>query len=305
MAESQLPFAFDAAAGTTRGDDALGRDADARAYAVDPAVHVALEASAGTGKTKVLVDRYLNLLRAGVEPRRVLAITFTRKAAAEMRARIVADLARMGEQGQIPADTWKDLRGRLSEIAISTIDAFCLSLLGEFPLEADVDPGFSVADETETPRLVDEALDRTLRIGRAQSAHDADIALLFARLGEPRLRQALTRLLDRRLVAISALDRFLRRHPRDLSGERAAGRAVAGLAAIFAGPDGRLPRFRATGPASARFALLHERLQHALAAGPAVDPGLVADLAARLREHFLTQSGAPRKRPADLKASFA
>jgi ATP-dependent helicase/nuclease subunit A len=305
MAESQLPFAFDAAAGTTPGDDALGRDADARAYAVDPAVHVALEASAGTGKTKVLVDRYLNLLRAGVEPRRVLAITFTRKAAAEMRARIVADLARMGEQGQIPADTWKDLRGRLSEIAISTIDAFCLSLLGEFPLEADVDPGFSVADETETPRLVDEALDRTLRIGRAQSAHDADIALLFARLGEPRLRQALTRLLDRRLVAISALDRFLRRHPRDLSGERAAGRAVAGLASIFAGPDGRLPRFRATGPASARFALLHERLQHALAAGPAVDPGLVADLAARLREHFLTQSGAPRKRPADLKASFA
>ena len=221
---------------------------------MNPAVHVALEASAGTGKTKVLVDRYLNLLAAGVEPRRVLAITFTRKAAAEMRARIVADLTRMGEIGQIPADTWKTLRGRLSEIAISTIDAFCLSLIGEFPLEADVDPGFSVADETETPRLVDEALDRTLRIGRAQSAHDADIALLFARLGEVRLRQALTRLLDRRLVAVSALDRFLVRSPRDLTGERAAARAVARLTALFAGPDGRLGRFRATGPDTARFA---------------------------------------------------
>jgi ATP-dependent helicase/nuclease subunit A len=303
LVDGQLPFAFDDEPATPPAGDALSRDADARAYAVNPAVHVALEASAGTGKTKVLVDRYLNLLGAGVEPRRVLAITFTRKAAAEMRARIVADLTRMGEQGQIPAATWKDLRGRLSEIAISTIDAFCLSLLGEFPLEADVDPGFSVADETETPRLIDEALDRTLRIGRAQSAHDADIALLFARLGEARLRQALTRLLDRRLVAVSALDRFLRRSPPDLSAERAAQRAVARLAAIFAGPDGRLPRFRATGPGTARFALLLQRLEGALAAG-AADPGLVADLAGRLRDHFLTQSGTPRKRPADLKAAF-
>jgi ATP-dependent helicase/nuclease subunit A len=69
----------------------------------------------------------------------------------------------MAESGEMPDATWRQLRGRLSEIAISTIDAFCLSLLGEFPLEADVDPGFGVADETETPRLVDEALDRTPR----------------------------------------------------------------------------------------------------------------------------------------------
>jgi len=312
MADGQLPFAFDdgvAPADTVSvaagGDDALDRDAAARAYAVDPAVHVALEASAGTGKTRVLVDRYLNLLAAGVEPRRVLAITFTRKAAAEMRARIVADLTRMGETGQIPAATWRDLRGRLSEVAISTIDAFCLSLLGEFPLEADVDPGFAVADETETPRLVDEALERTLRIGRAQSAHDPDIALLFARLGEARLRQALTRLLDRRLVAVHALDRFLRRSPADLTAARAAERAVARLRDLFTGPDSRLGRLRATGPDTPRFALLLRRLDQTLAPGGHADPGLVADVASRLRDHFLTQGGAPRKRPGDLKAAFA
>ena len=156
MADGQLPFAFDDAPAPPE-PEALTRDAEARDYAVNPAVHVALEASAGTGKTRVLVDRYLNLLALGIEPRRILAITFTRKAAAEMRARIVADLTRLGEQGRIPEPTWRELRGRLSEMAISTIDAFCLSLLGEFPLEADVDPGFAVADETETPRLVDEA----------------------------------------------------------------------------------------------------------------------------------------------------
>ena len=212
MADGQLPFEFDGASAAPQSD-ALRRDAEARAHAVDPSVHVALEASAGTGKTKVLVDRYVNLLRLGIEPRRVLAITFTRKAAAEMRARIIAELTRMAEVGQMPPEVWKGLRGRLSEIAISTIDAFCLSLLGEFPLEAGVDPGFGVADETETPHLVDEALDRALRIGRAQGAHDADLALLFARLGEPRLRRALARLLDRRLVAVGALDRFLARSP--------------------------------------------------------------------------------------------
>src|SRR5436853_323692 len=67
-------------------------DADARLRAVDPAHNVVLEASAGTGKTHVLVDRYLNLLRHGVDPANILAITFTRKAAAEMRARILAEL---------------------------------------------------------------------------------------------------------------------------------------------------------------------------------------------------------------------
>ena len=113
MADGQLPFAFDdARRRARRARRAAGRrarrDADARAYAVNPAVHVALEASAGTGKTKVLVDRYVNLLRAGVEPRRVLAITFTRKAAAEMRARIVAELTRMA---RARADPGRRLEG--------------------------------------------------------------------------------------------------------------------------------------------------------------------------------------------------
>src|SRR5262249_40158499 len=64
-------------------------DGAARAAAPDPSRNIVLEASAGTGKTRVLVERYVNLLRAGVEPDHILAVTFTRKAAAEMRQRIV------------------------------------------------------------------------------------------------------------------------------------------------------------------------------------------------------------------------
>ena len=55
-------------------------DQSARLAAIDPSRNIVLEASAGTGKTRVLVERYINLLRAGVEPDHILAITFTRKA---------------------------------------------------------------------------------------------------------------------------------------------------------------------------------------------------------------------------------
>ena len=210
-------------------------DADARQAAVDPAQNVVLEASAGTGKTRVLVERYVNLLRAGVEPDHILAITFTRKAAAEMRQRIIDRLKEGSRLSDFDAAQWRALKERLGDIAISTIDAFCLSLLREFPLEADVDPGFSMADDSEIPRLVAESLDQAMRICRAVARDDDDVALVFAQLGERRLRTGMAALLDRRLVAPHALRRFLRTGPRDLTAASACRAAARRLADIFAG----------------------------------------------------------------------
>jgi hypothetical protein len=144
------------------GGIAMDPDARAREFAIDPHNNVVLEASAGTGKTSVLVWRYVNLLKAGVEPGNILAITFTRKAAAEMRERIVRELKAAAARSEFDRARWNEIRDRLGEIAISTIDAFSLSLLREFPLEADLDPGFEMADETEVPRLVDASLDQSL-----------------------------------------------------------------------------------------------------------------------------------------------
>src|SRR5205085_4702987 len=174
-------------------------DQAARSASVDPSRNIILEASAGTGKTRVLVERYVNLLRAGIEPDHILAITFTRKAAAEMRARIIERLREASRQSELDLRRWRELKDHLGDIAISTIDAFCLSLIREFPLEADVDPGFELADDTEVPRLVAESLDQTLRISRVRAREDDDVALVFAQLGERRIREGLATLLDRRL----------------------------------------------------------------------------------------------------------
>src|SRR5206468_6478336 len=223
-------------------------DAAARRAAIDPSRNIVLEASAGTGKTRVLVERYVNLLRAGVEPDHILAITFTRKAAAEMRQRIIDRLKEASRLSEFDAGRWRDLKERLGDIAISTIDAFCLSLLREFPLEADVDPGFDLAADTDVPRLIGESLEQALRICRAVAKEDDDVALVFAQLGERRLRAGIAALLDRRLVAPDALRRFLQSGPRNLTAGAACCAAASRLAGVFGTVRDGLEAFLDDGP---------------------------------------------------------
>ena len=282
------------------GDEQLvEHDRAGRERAVDPRYNVALEASAGTGKTRVLVDRYVNLLRTGVDPSNVLAITFTRKAAAEMRERILTTLRLAAERGELPAGRWRELRDRTADINISTIDAFCLSLLREFPLEADLDPGFSLADDMEVPRLIDESLDRALRICRAVARDDETVALVFAQLGERRARSGLAVLLNRRIVASAVLDRFLARSSAGLDVTAAVRRGGDALSAMFRGMPGGLQRFLETGPPEAAFVLLARQLQsldQAVEKGTNLDPSAVAAVFAASRDYFLTQDGKPRSR---------
>ena len=269
--------------------------------AVDPSRNVVLEASAGTGKTRVLVERYVNLLRAGVEPEHILAITFTRKAAAEMRERIVERLREASRTSELDRARWRELKERFGDIAISTIDAFCLSLLREFPLEADVDPGFDLAADTEVPRLISESLTQTLRICRALRREDDDVALVFAQLGERRLRSGLASLIDRRLVAPEALRRYLARGPRQ-SDRRVClpGRGRSSSRR----PDGRPRRSDVVSSRTARSAIRGSRCwPTTFARSPTLSAlrletrqGQAAfrALIDRLRGYFLTQDGRPR-----------
>jgi ATP-dependent helicase/nuclease subunit A len=287
-------------------------DATARRNAVDPSHNIVLEASAGTGKTRVLVERYVNLLRAGVEPDHILAITFTRKAAAEMRQRIIERLKEASRLSEFDAGRWRDVKDRLGDIAVSTIDAFCLSLLREFPLEADVDPGFALADDTAVPRLVSESLDQAFRICRAVAQEDDDVALVFAQLGERRLRAGIAALLDRRLVAPHALRKFLQKGPRDLTAATACDAAAARLRGVFTGARDGVDVFLNDGPRKhPQFAMLADDIRQ-LCRESATDnlqsaicnlqsprssreaQAAFRALVDRLRAYFLTQEGKPR-----------
>ena len=271
-------------------------DAASRAFAADPAQNVVLEASAGTGKTSVLVSRYVNLLARGVDPANILAITFTRKAAAEMRERIVRELRKAAALSTIDRTRWNAIRDRLADIQISTIDAFCLSLLREFPLEADLDPGFGMADETEVPRLLDRSLDKSLAIFVGLARREPDVALVLAQLGLNRTREGLAHLLQRRLVAWDVLDRFLTRGPADLSADAVCRAAIDALVDLFAsaGGAGGFERFLDEGPVRhPRYLLLAQDLRR-LAAFRSAPNAAVRGLMARTAAHFLKADGKPR-----------
>jgi ATP-dependent helicase/nuclease subunit A len=269
-------------------------DQPARDFAVDPRNDVVLEASAGTGKTRVLVDRYVRLLASGVDPRHILAMTFTRKAATEMRDRVLSTLRKEADSGRFSRDAWATLSARMHDVQISTIDGFCFGLLREFPLEADVDPTFEVADETEIARFAGEALDRALRAARALVETDEHIRLLFVRVKQPVLREGVAALIDRRQVALPAIATFVAQHGGPVTGEEAAARFIARLRAEL--PPAVCAALVEDGPGlSAEFRWLAADLAN-LDAVPAGNPARVQHLRRRLEAYFLTRSGEPRKR---------
>lgn len=126
---------------------------------------IVLSAAAGSGKTATLVERYLqHIERDGYSPEQILTITFTRKAAAEMKERIIRALRDGGR--------FED--ARLAETGpIQTIDSFCERILRENALEAGVDPQFRTASTSETLAFRTEAY----RIALGSSvALDTDVA---------------------------------------------------------------------------------------------------------------------------------
>jgi ATP-dependent helicase/nuclease subunit A len=113
-----------------------------------------LDASAGSGKTSVLVERFVrSVLEDGIAVEAILTITFTEKAAAEMRDRIRSRLRELGA----------DEAARATEAAfISTIHGFCAGALRTHALAAGIDPLFTVLDEPEAGRVADAAFDEAL-----------------------------------------------------------------------------------------------------------------------------------------------
>ncbi len=181
----------------------LGLTPDQLAAVVEPAADVVVTAGAGTGKTQTLVARYLWHLAHGMTPRQVVAITFTEKAAREMRNRIrsqVAALAQAGEAATRPA--WEAVEAQMDAARIGTIHSLCAEVLRAHPAEAGVDPGFEVVDEGWSAALKAQAVEDAL----AWAVDQQDMAELFVAFRPFALRAVLSDLLDGRLDAIQAFE---------------------------------------------------------------------------------------------------
>jgi ATP-dependent helicase/nuclease subunit A len=115
-----------------------------------------VEAAAGTGKTTVLVDRLVEILRARLaRPDQIVAVTFTRKAAGELKLRLRQALDRARSEAASPVErgALEDALSHLEEAHIGTIHSFCAELLRERPVEAGIDPMFEELAEDQAPAL--------------------------------------------------------------------------------------------------------------------------------------------------------
>jgi ATP-dependent helicase/nuclease subunit A len=146
MTEHQLSFELDAAQPSgTPGPPP--DDAARQSIRDDVAMTMFVEAGAGTGKTTALVDRILTLVVQGTELESIAAITFSEKAAAELRHRLRQRLVAGDHRAALEV---------LDRAPIGTLHAFARRLLFEFPVEAGLPPGFVVLDELESRLALDE-----------------------------------------------------------------------------------------------------------------------------------------------------
>ena len=185
--------------------------------ASDPQQSVWVAANAGSGKTHVLVDRVIRLMLSGTPPDKILCITFTKAAAAEMASRLHGRLAKwvvledgelaqhirsMGHQ-EVTADTLRRARELFTlaletpgGLKIQTIHAFCERLLQLFPVEAGVVPGFEVMDERSSAELLDQA--RRSIIAEAETKGDPALRRIVARAQAEAFEELLRTILVKR-----------------------------------------------------------------------------------------------------------
>ena len=222
--------------------DRLEEDRIARARALDVASFI-VEAPAGAGKTELLTQRYLRLLAVVEHPEEVLALTFTNKAATEMRDRILGSLERAAS-GQLPEEAHKQLTfglarqvlahdaergwqllGHPGRLRITTLDALCASLARQMPYLSRFGSQPGVTDDAAVHYAT--AARRTLEMVESESP-DAEVvaaALAFMDNNADRLEKLLVAMLGRR-------DQWLHHASRIESGAMKA-EVEAGFAALI------------------------------------------------------------------------
>ena len=281
--------------------------------ALDPRHSVWVSASAGTGKTKVLTDRLLALMLDGTDPSRVLCLTFTRAAAAEMANRVNARLAAwttmppgrleqelVGLTGHMPGPALVDRARQLFAVVldtpggakIATIHGFCQSLLRRFPLESGVAPEFAVIDERSARDALAEASESVIARARGgDAALAAALAIVARHAPEERFAELMEALAAERGKLRTALadgEPALRRRLLAAFG-LPAGVSADGLDAAFCA-GGDAAALRQAAAALAEGSKTDKARAECLAAWWS-DPARTGDGIAAYRAAFLTEEG--------------
>ncbi|HKG79971.1 MAG TPA: UvrD-helicase domain-containing protein, partial [Pyrinomonadaceae bacterium] len=164
----------------------------AAAYEINK--HISVTAGPGSGKTTVLVERYVHILRErDLSIDQIVAITFTNRAANEMRERLRSQLnlmLRIADDDE--RRRWLNYKRTLDGAVITTIHGFCARLLREFPIEARVDPQFLLLDEHRAAMMLELIVEEVL--SEFISNGHVEISRLTLGVGRSRLAAALTRL---------------------------------------------------------------------------------------------------------------
>lgn len=171
--------------------------------------HICVTAGAGSGKTRVLVERYLEIVlrQKRATPREVVAITFTEKAAAEMKERIASELNALGNVD--------DIQEQMSAAPISTIHAFCSRILREFPFQAGVPANFGILQGIDQKLLLLTTVQDELK-EIATNTEDRDRGLLTRLLRRYGSRQDLEKLFAEMVEEREVVERLRR----EIYGER-------------------------------------------------------------------------------------
>src|SRR5215510_14680216 len=175
--------------------------------ASDPDISAWVAANAGAGKTYTLANRVARLLWADAEPQKILCLTFTKAAAAEMQDRLFKQL---GEWSMLPDEALRreivkiggDAHADLAKarrlfaaaletpggLKILTLHAFCQIVLSRFPIEAGIPPAFDVLDDQSARELIGEARQQVLeRAGAGDRLLQQAVALLVTETSEASL----------------------------------------------------------------------------------------------------------------------
>ena len=164
---------------------------------------ISLRANAGSGKTFVLAKRYLNIIIEGNIPlQKITAITFTDKAAGELYKRIAKEIDEAINKSDVLSEisALEKIRRQLVSANISTIHSFCINILKEFPVEAELDANFTPIDSTTSSELLELSIEETVREKLEDNANEDIKELIRLFSSKLILVKELRKMIDHRTI---------------------------------------------------------------------------------------------------------